>query len=198
MKFEDKIIDERIDIISPIDLGRNFNDPSVVIETILFQNKKYGISKFMVSAPMKGWRSVGYPPSEHFEVCARSIKKIKEAVEPFGIDIGWWMILTLKSGKFSDESVTVSQAGVRHEFANCPLCEEFAERFVKDAAMVASIAKPSFIITEDDLSLSAAKGCFCERHLEAFAKRVGRYYTREELKDAFSTKLSENLPLYKE
>jgi len=188
----------KIDVISPISVGANLGDPSEVINGIIFQHEKYGINKFMISAPMKGWRSVGYPPSEHFDDCARAIKVIREAVEPHGIEIGWWMVLTLKSGRFSDDSPTVNAAGQKHPFANCPLCREFAERLTDDAARVARIAKPSFIITEDDFSLAATKGCFCERHLEACSRRVGRYYSREELEKAFGANINENLALFKE
>lgn len=188
---------QNIDIISPISLGNNIDDPQTVIDSILWQHEHYGIDKFMVSAPMKGWRSVGYPPPEHYDACAVAIKKIKEACAPHGVKVGWWIILSIKSGNFSESSATVNVSGQKHAFANCPLCESFADSFTKDIARVADIAKPDFLITEDDFSLEAAKGCFCHRHLDGFAKEMGRYYSREELSEAFARKNEDDTQLFK-
>jgi hypothetical protein len=46
---------------------------------------------------------------------------------------------------------------------------------------------------EDDLHLSG--GCFCPLHLEAFAKRENRYYSREELQTIFESKTAESFRL---
>lgn len=191
----DKITQNGIDIISPIALGGAFENVSTVVDSIVWQHENYGINKFMVSAPSKGWRSIGYPDPEHFKECAGAIRKIRIATEKYGIEIGWWIILTLKSGNFSDESAMVDISGKKHAFANCPLCASFADRFVKDVATVADIAKPAFMITEDDFSLDAAKGCFCQRHLDAFGEKMGRYYSREELKQIFSEKDKQSLEI---
>ncbi|MBO5680294.1 MAG: hypothetical protein J6T08_01145 [Lentisphaeria bacterium] len=69
--------------------------------------------------------------------------------------------------------------------ASCPLNPVFRETFARNVALFVKIAKPAFVITEDDFSINAAaqyEGCFCEHHLAEFARREGRTYTREELK----------------
>ena len=39
---------------------------------------------------------------------------------------------------------------------------------------------------EDDFSLIASGGCFCEKHLGEFSNRIGHKYSREELINALS------------
>ena len=83
----DKVMQNGIDIISPIALGGAFENVSSVIDSIVWQHENYGINKFMVSAPSKGWRSMGYPDPEHFKECARAIRKIRIATEKYGIEM---------------------------------------------------------------------------------------------------------------
>ena len=189
---------KQLDVIVPISLELDWPTKESVISDILEQKELYGITKFALACPCGGWRSVGYPPTEFFEERAHLFKEIKEALEPHGVTCGWWITLTVKSG-LSDDFIPMTKAdGTTTPFANCPLDPHFRERIAKNMALFAKIAKPAFIFTEDDYSVMAAaglQGCFCHYHLDEFAKRMGKYYTREELVKIFAQPDEESVQL---
>lgn len=171
----------QLDIIIPISLELDWVDKRVTVAEILEQYHEFGFRRFALAAPCGGWRSVGYPPDTFFEERAALFADIKRDLEPYGIECGWWNTLTVKSGKTEGIQSIVKADGQEHPFANCPLDEAFRDRMAKSCALFVKIAKPAFIIFEDDYSVNAAGGCYCETHLMEFEKRCGRRYTREEL-----------------
>lgn len=179
---------KEFDIIIPISLDIDWPTKESVISDILEQNKNYGFTRFALASPCGGWRAIGYPKKEFYIENAKLFKEIKEELELYGIECGWWITLTLKSGKTEGFRSMIKADGSEHPFANCPLCEEFKNRFCDDVADFVKIAKPYFVITEDDFSLSAAQGCYCKEHIKAFNERFGYKYTREELAALFDSK----------
>lgn len=172
-----------LDIIIPVSMELDWPTRESIVTAILEQHRRYGFTRFALAAPCGGWRSVAYPPREHFEALARLFLSVKNELSPHGIECGWWNTLTLKSGPSGEFTRPIKRNGEVHPFATCPLDEAFQKRFSEDIALFARIAKPAFIITEDDYSVAAAGGCFCKHHLAAFAKRQGKAYSREELVD---------------
>jgi len=68
----------------------------------------------------------------------------------------------------------------------CPLDEGFLA-YIAAACRTFSAVKPDFFMIDDDTRLVWSKnvrGCFCQRHLDEFAKRTGRKWTREEVLEA--------------
>ena len=190
-----------LDIIIPISLELDHPTRESITSEILEQYDKYGFTRFALACPSGGWRSCGYPPTEYFKNRAELFLLVKNDLTPYGIDCGWWITATLKSGLSSDFSPIVRSDGSPHPFSNCPLDPEFRSRFANNVALFAKIAKPCFIITEDDYSIHAASpdfGCFCPQHLKEFAKRMNRNYTREQLVEAFSSKTKEGYALLRE
>ncbi|MBO7403651.1 MAG: hypothetical protein J6V24_01705, partial [Clostridia bacterium] len=124
-----------------------------------------------------------YPDTAHYEALARQFAAIRDAVAPHGVTCGWWITLTVKSGRSPDFGPIILSDGREAPFSSCPLGERFRDRFARDAALFVRIAKPAFVFLEDDFSLNASSpgGCFCPLHLEKFAERAGRRYEREEL-----------------
>ncbi|MBE6588897.1 MAG: hypothetical protein E7643_01840 [Ruminococcaceae bacterium] len=181
--------DEPLDIIIPISIELDWPTCEEVVKCIREQNQKYGFTKFALAAPAGGWRSTHYPPREHFIDRAKLFASVKTELAPQGLTLGWWITATLKSGPSEEFVRTVRSDGSESQIASCPADPAFEERFCGDIAAFAEIAHPDFIITEDDCSLRAAtfsEGCFCKYHLEAFARREGRAYTREELVKSFA------------
>lgn len=191
---------KNLDIIIPVSIEVDWPTKDKTVSDILEQNQKYGFTRFMLSASGGGWRRMGYPPKEHYVKLAEFFSEIKNELLPFGIECGWWCGLTIKSGIRPEYTPIIKIDGSKHKFANCPLDDAFKERFSDDVALFASIAKPAFIITEDDYSVSAAGnyGCFCEKHLEEFAKYKGRYYSRDDLKKIFEEETDESYALLRE
>lgn len=182
---------KELDIIIPVSIDIDWPKKDEIVRDIKEQYENYGFSRFALACPAAGWRAIGYPPKEFYTERAEIFKQVKEELAHFGIECGWWITLTLKSGKTPGFQSMIKADGSEHPFANCPLDEEFKKRFCSDVAHFARIAKPSFIITEDDFSLSAAQGCYCDIHISEFNKRYGYAYTREELVELLESKTDE-------
>lgn len=170
-----------LDIIIPVGLSDE-PDSGNIIESIIALHRRTGFYKFALSGPSKGWRSIGYPPQEHFLQLAETILRFQAALRGYGIICSWWHTLTLKSGPTPWRRI-IKLDGQAAPFSSCPLDPEFRERFAADVALVAGTAKPAMIIFEDDFGLNChgGQGCFCDLHLAEFANRTGTYYSREQL-----------------
>lgn len=187
-----------MDIIIPIALELDWSTVENTVKDILEQHNNYGFAKFALACPDKGWRSEGYPPVERIQALAEMFLAVKNQLAEYGIVCGWWNTLTIKSGPSELFSGIVKSNGEKHPFGNCPLDENFKERFSKDIALFAKIADPAFIILEDDYSLKASDGCYCKKHLDEFAKRQGTYYSREEIVAAGEQTTPEALALLRQ
>lgn len=188
-------------MIIPVALDLDWPTKQSVIASIREQHERYGFYRFILAAPSGGWRSVGYPSKEAWDRLAHLFAEVKDELLTDGIECGWWITATLKSGRSERFSQTVNADGKPSFFANCPLDPAFRATFSEDVARFADIARPSFIITEDDYSVHAASppyGCFCEQHLAEFYKRTGHPYTREELVSAFRSGTKEGYGLLRE
>ena len=170
-------------ILTPIELKLGEDNRQRTVEEILSRKREYGLDRFLLAGPSKGWRSLGYPDTSHYEALARQFAAIRDAVAPHGVTCGWWITLTVKSGRSPEFGPVVLSDGREAPFSSCPLDERFRDRFARDAALFVRIAKPAFVFLEDDFSLNASSpgGCFCPLHLKTFAERAGRKYEREEL-----------------
>ena len=180
----------------PVSIAGEKCDAGEIADTILTYHKTCGFKRFALIMPGKGWRSISYPPRQYFEEKAELISQIKKLLPP-EIRCGWWHTLTLKSGPTPGYQRIVRLNGTEAPFSTCPLDENFRNRFAGDVAYVLQKAHPDFFITEDDLSLNChgGPGCFCKRHLEEFARREGRYYSREELESLFTAQAAESREL---
>ncbi len=82
----------------------------------------------------------------------------------------------------------VDARGRKETGCPCPLCPEFRRYIVEAYQLFASLDVDAIWI-DDDFRLfgradTKAFLCFCDRHLEAFAKRMGVLYGREEIQAA--------------
>ena len=187
---------EELDIIIPVALA---SDRDAVAETgssILEQNRRYGFTRFALFMPGKGWRSISYPPHEFFLEKAEIFREVRNRL-PEHIRCGWWHTLVLKSGPTPGLTRVVRADGTEAPFSTCPLDPEYRRRFGEDVTAVLKICRPDFLLTEDDFALNChgGPGCFCRRHLEEFAKREGRFYSREELNELFTSSPTESREL---
>ena len=187
-----------LDIIIPISIDIDWPTVESTVSDILEQNRKYGFTRFALAGPGAGWRGIGYPPNDFFVEMAEMFLSVKNQLLPYGIECGWWLTATLKSGLSPDFTPIMRTDGTEHPFANCPLDPAFRRRMATNVATFSKIGKPAFIFTEDDYSIHAAGGqygCFCKHHLAEFARREGREYTREELIAIFDSMTKEGFDL---
>lgn len=178
----------KLTVYTPISLELGEENRKKIIEDILERHAAYGLDYFLLDCPSKGWRAVHHPEPEHYEALARQFCKIRDAVAPYGITCAWWLIATIKAGRSPQFPPMIRADGSETPFSSCPLDDGFKKNFGENARRFVKIAKPEMIFLEDDYSISASTfsdGCYCERHLDEFAKRVGKRYTREELAALF-------------
>ena len=184
---------KKLDIIVPVALDLDWPVFDGIVNSITELHSRYGFHRFALACPGGGWRSGGYPPREKIEEMAHLFSEIKNRFSSCGIECGWWNTLTVKSGQSAAFSGIVTAEGKKHPFGNCPLDESFQRRFAADVALFAKIAGPAFILFEDDYSLAASNGCYCEKHLREFARRQGRAFSREEIVSAMRERTPEAL-----
>lgn len=191
---------KEVEILVPVSLAGNWPEPETVAETILQQHQRYGLKRFVLSGPGLAWRCKGYPDRSVYEQLAEDFCRVRELLKEQDLALGWWSSVNLKSGRHPDLQPIVKGDGEEHPFANCPSDAEFKERHAKNIAAFCRVARPDFIIIEDDYCISAAAGkygCFCKNHLAEFEKRVGRRYEREELVRIFGKKEQDSIELLK-
>ena len=177
---------EKLEFIVPIGMERSpemdlASERETMISRLKTIHKEYGFNKFMLAWPSKGWRSSGLPPEEYYRERAEFFRDVRAGVAGDGIVCGWWNLLTLKSGPDPRWHRMVRANGTPAPMANCPLDPVFRETYSRCSALFVKIAKPAFMILEDDFSMAAGGGCFCEQHLAEFARRTGQFRTREEV-----------------
>ena len=126
-------------ILTPVELKLGEENRKKTALEILARHREYGLDRFLLSGPSKGWRSVGYPDTAHYEALARQFAAIRDAVAPNGITCGWWITLTVKSGRSPDFQPIILSDGREAPFSSCPLDERFRERFARDAALFVRI-----------------------------------------------------------
>jgi len=135
---------------------------------------------------------------ELFRDGGEKFKKIKAAVKPYGIEVGWWLTTSVNSGPNPDFQRLIKPDGSKAPYSNCALCPNLRKRISESVALFAEIGKPDFIFFEDDFSICAQTekmGCFCDAHLKEFSKREGRNYTREELVSILNERTPEALAI---
>ena len=190
----------KLDIIVPIKLPFGSDECDKTVKIILDQYEKYGFDRFMLHGPSKGWRTVGFPPESHFVDLADSFVKIRDRLLPYKIECGWWLTTVVKSGLSEDFQRIIRANGSEAPFSSCPSDPNFRKALAKRIAKFAEIAKPSFIILEDDYSVVASAptyGCFCDRHMEMLCESAGARYSRDELLEILKKRTPEALDLIK-
>ncbi|MBR5680806.1 MAG: hypothetical protein IKX19_09150, partial [Clostridia bacterium] len=85
-------------ILTPVELKLGEENKKKTVKEILARHDEYGLDCVLLAVPSKGWRSIGYPDTAHYEALARQFAAIRDAVAPHGISCGWWITLTVKSG----------------------------------------------------------------------------------------------------
>lgn len=173
------------DVIVPVELETDQPTDEIIVRDIAEQHRKYGFTRFMLAAPSAGRRSAAFPDEAVYIRLAERFSRIRDALKPQGVTLGWWNCLTVKTGSSPQMVRQVGSDGVSSALASCPRDPVFRTVFSDRTALFARMAKPEFIFLEDDFTLADRFGCFCPGCLAAFGKRMQRMYSREELTEAF-------------
>ena len=164
-------------------------------------SQRTGIRRFVLTFPDNGVRIDGRTRPERFEAFADMLAAVKSSLAKHNIDVGWWCAPSLNAGPnpHTPDHADYPQYDVQHivnfdgtvsPVGCCPLDERFQQYLSGHIALVAQRAQPFVIFFEDDYQVSnhpqIKYGCFCPLHLDTFAKRMGRHYSRTELWDIFT------------
>lgn len=190
-----------LNIVVPAVLDWDWHTPDEIVAELLEQQAQFGINRFMLAFPSKGYRSADFPAMEYVEQYARNFKEVRERVAPLGIQCGWWFCGTVKLGHGEGFTRVVNKNGEEVFYSTCPLDAAFRQRIYDYVVTFVKIAHPDFLFLEDDFSMHASAGvygCFCQHHLEAFTRQTGRKYSREELVAIFDQKTDEPLALLRQ
>lgn len=169
-----------------------------MLAEMLKLKQQFGLRRFFLTGPGLGVRLTGFPSAQVYHDLGTLLLRVKKALAPHDIEVGWWCAPSLKSGKGPYQNITGIDGKVS-EISSCPLDMSFRETFSNNVAIVAKIAKPFMIQFEDDYELSnhvgVPFGCFCPLHLQKFEELQQHYYSREELLSIFSQVTPESIKL---
>lgn len=198
-----KVAGNKRHIIDPVIPFRfYFDEKDKMFSQMIEMKEKYGLRKFLLTAPMDEIKLQGYPPNEVYQEIGQQVLFVKEKLKPYDIQIGWWCAPTLRSGPDGPFQYITDLSGAVADSTPCPMDPGFKEDFSENVATVARIARPFRIQFEDDYELSwqppnVRFGCFCPLHMAEFSKRENRKYTREELIEIFKEVTPESIRLRK-
>ena len=171
-------------VIVPIPLdGYWGSDVDLIANKIIEAYEKYGLHRFSLAAPNNGQFNIGYADGAYYEKMAKKFQLVREKLGTYAeyIECGWWVVATLNTGDFPGRLKYVDINGRDAGHATCPFDERLSKEFPENLALFAKMAKPAFIVIEDDFNLFS--GCFCEKHLNGFAEIMGKFYSREEIRE---------------
>ena len=179
--------DEPLRTIMPYSLLYGGDDGGEkLIERLRAVKARSGIRRFVLSAPSHVVRVTGYAKLDEYERIGARLKRVNAALAEDGIEAGYLVMPTLKCGINHPWTKITGANGKESPISACPADPGFRSYFVSNLTAVARIAQPFLIMIEDDFQPHNHPkidwfGCFCARHLAAFAKRTGKARTREEL-----------------
>lgn len=119
------------------------------------------------------------------------MERVQELLAPRGVTMSvnqWHSLMHADAGKRlrpdQDFGVMVDPAGRSAELCVCPLDESW-QRYIAELYARYARLEPRNLWVEDDFRLHNHApldwgGCFCDRHLELFAERIGHPVEREE------------------
>ena len=117
----DKMLNlEKMEVFVPIVIDNDviYNEEEV-IAGIIDQTVNYGIKRMLLCTPLPRWRGKHFPKPIDWENAAKKFLRIKNAVAPYGTECGWWVGITIKSGRDQDFSPMIKADGTKTPFSSC-------------------------------------------------------------------------------
>lgn len=167
-------------------------DPVLHTETFLEDFKTLGVAHVFLA---EGAR-LPHETGARYDRLLANVRKQIEKYSDRGFGVGVWISTLGYGGPLAGNSdvaatdYTKIRSVVGREMGDaiCPMDERFTARVVRVVEDLCR-AGARMIMLDDELCLSVRPGlgCACERHLAAFAERVGEQVTLEELPDKLFT-----------
>lgn len=161
------------------------------IASILSFCKKYNFQNVILFINAVNY-NVGHMTIEEAKPWVKTIKKAKKIFNENGLSVSLnpWIDIgsydggrTLKKGQ--NFRTMVDRNGTTCTMVACPLCEEWRKYFFEYYEYLLTEIEPEIVWVEDDLRLFNhapldETGCFCDKHMEIYCKKLGKEVSREE------------------
>ena len=157
--------------------------PGKLAERLLSVRDLCGISRFALYAPRHVVRLTGVKTPADYAAYGESLKSLNDTLGTKGVTCGFLAMPTVNIGVRHPGCDYVCEDGSVRPFTACPRDPAFRALFVSNMTAIAAVARPPFLMLEDDFRFFG-RGCFCDGHLAAFAAATGRRWTRDELRAA--------------
>ena len=152
--------------------------------------ERWGLRRFVLTGPHAVNTQFNRTTEETYRRLGERIAEIRGHLTGTDIELGWWLAPTLRQG-FGVPGQHVVDCEGHVSDAVCPLDPGFTARLTAGIAATCRAGRPFIVFFEDDYELAwhrgvnALGGCFCDRHLAAFAERYGKRLSAAEIAAAF-------------
>ena len=162
--------------------------------------ERWGLRRFILVGPHAVNTQFNRTNEESYRRLGERIAEVRGNLAGTDIELGWWLAPTLRQG-FGVPGQHVVDCEGHNSDAVCPLDPGFTARMTAGIAETCRAGKPFIVFFEDDYELAWHRGmnglggCFCGRHLAAFAERYGKHLSAAEIAEAFRNRTAANEPI---
>lgn len=175
-------------------------DAKTLAADLRVARERWGLRRFVLTGPHAVNTQFNRTTEETYRRLGERIAEVRGHLTGTDIELGWWLAPTLRQGSGVPGQHVVDCEGHVSD-AVCPLDPGFMSRLTAGIAATCRAGKPFIVFFEDDYELAwhrgvnALGGCFCDRHLAAFAERYGKRLSAAEIAAAFRNRTAANAPL---
>jgi len=183
-----------------VPINPDMADAKTLASDLRSARERWGLRRFVLTGPHAVNTQFNRTGVEEYRRLGERIAEIRGHLSGTDIEIGWWLAPTLRQGRDVPGQHIVDCEGHASD-AVCPLDPDFVKRMTDGIAATCSAGRPFIVFFEDDYELmwhrgmNGLGGCFCARHLAAFAERYGKRHSAAEIASAFRNRTAENEPM---
>ena len=183
-----------------VPINPEMSDAKTLADDLRSARERWGLRRFVLTGPHAVNTQFNRMGVEEYRRLGERLAEVRGHLAGTDIEIGWWLAPTLRQGKSVPGQHVVDCEGHVSD-AVCPLDPGFTKRLTDGIAATCRAGRPFIVFFEDDYELmwhrgmNGLGGCFCDRHLAAFAERYGKRLSSAEVAAAFRDRTAENKPL---
>ncbi len=162
--------------------------------------ERWGLRRFILTGPHSSRTQFNKATVDVYRRIGERIAELRGLLAGTDIELGWWLAPTLRQG-FDVPGQHIVDCEGNPSDGVCPLDPGFSERLLAGIEATCRAGRPFIVFFEDDYELAwhrrmnALGGCFCDRHLAAFARLYGKRLSAAEIAAAFRSRTAANKPL---
>lgn len=183
-----------------VPLNPEMADAKTLAEDLRLARERWGLRRFVLTGPHAVNTQFNRTGVDEYRKLGERLAEVRSNLAGTDIEIGWWLAPTLRQGRDVPGQHVVDCEGHVSD-AVCPLDHSFKKCMTDGIAATCRAGRPFIVFFEDDYELmwhrgmNGLGGCFCARHLAAFAERYGKRLSAAEIAAAFRKRTVENEPL---